>query len=39
MVQLGMIGPTLETEQVREVLRGVNEVTLMGSKHGRLNGT
>ena len=28
-----------ETEQVREFLRGVGEVTLMGSKHGRLNGT
>ena len=28
------LGPTLETKQVREVLRGVGEVTLMGSKHG-----
>jgi len=28
-----------ETKQVREVLRGVGEVTLTGSKHGRLNET
>ena len=32
-------GPILETEQVREVLRGVSEVPLTGSKHGQLNGT
>ena len=35
-VQLGLIR---ETKQVREVLRGVGEVTQSGSKHGRLNGT
>ena len=28
------LGPIRETEQVGEVLRGVSEVTLMGSKHG-----
>jgi len=27
-------GPTLETEQVGEVLKGVGEVMLTGSKHG-----
>jgi len=27
-------GPIRETEQVGEVLRGVGEVTLTGSKHG-----
>ena len=35
-IRLGLIR---ETEQVREFLRGVGEVMLMGSKHGRLNGT
>jgi len=32
-------GPICETEQVGEVLGGVGEVTLTGSKHGQLNGT
>ena len=32
-------GPICETEQVGEVLGRVGEVTLTGSKHGRLNGT
>ena len=31
--------PISGTEQVREVLRAVGEVTLTGSKHGQLNGT
>jgi len=33
------LGPICETEQVREVLGGVGEVMLTGSKHGQLNGT
>src|SRR5882724_1256394 len=32
-------GPIHVAEQVGEVLREVGEVTLTGSKHGRLNGT
>jgi len=39
MVQSGMIRTNLWTKQVGEVLKGVSEVTLTGSKHGQLNGT
>ena len=34
-----LMGPICGTEQVREVLRGVGEVTLKGPKYRQLNGT
>ena len=32
-------GPICGTDQVRELLKGVGEVTVMGSEYGQLNGT
>jgi len=39
LVWSGMVGTDPCGEQVGEVLEMVGEVTLTGSKHGRLNGT